>query len=769
MGIFETINNLAILEVLDAYGIWYTKNGTWYVIKHSDGRKDESFSISVKDNIVNDFGKTWIKWWPFDFIGRYVLKQDTQTNIGKVNTIKSFIEKRLIDDPDNNKPEFVKSLKDIELFEQFDDFKLWGYKKEISAFLMTRWFSHDWIWKKQLLIWETFKDFWFYENYYCTEFKDNPEEKPKTVKVLLFPCYLPDDEGNKKLVWLKIRRIDGKTIRWQKSIAVKSPCKTWLLYNKLEQQEAIIVEGETDWLILTLLGYKNVVANLWGVQSHGSNLKKLLAETNKIICLYDNDDAGLISKVNLQKIFNREVFDIEYPLRKDTKGKILTDVNDYYRVGYDSKKKWDVLLKTTKIIWSNEIKKWKTDFILLRNSIEFYDIRAKRIQSKDAVAGIQLLTTKELFQMAKEWTLHTYWDLCYWEWGKKDYFNILDESIIVKHGWDAEPKLHTHIKYLIDNISGHKQKNAEWLHKSILYKLTHINDVWIPALVLYGSWWSWKGTFINLLSKIFGDDNTQIWLGQNSLESWYDTYQWNKLICEFKEVSSGNKFQDKKVLDRMKSILMEPKITINPKYGKTREVDNIARFHLSSNHPIPIQLDSKHSGNRRFTIIKTGNSLDSKKAYEMNQIIFNDKQVIQEYVAWLYETYPDIPNSKTLEALDNDEKRNLEDACEWSSNLFFERFENKYDTVWRITNVEKNLLLNDYCFEVWEDINDIKFKQSNFDLWLSHKYEKKIVRVRGKTARWYFINKTKFQKEKMPIDATGEFNQWLPIKIADKI
>ncbi|MBT3853100.1 hypothetical protein HOF65_03815 [bacterium] len=79
------------------------------------------------------------------------------------------------------------------------------------------------------------------------------------------------------------------------------------------------------------------------------------------------------------------------------------------------------------------------------------------------------------------------------------------------------------------------------------------------------------------------------------MENNFDSYQGQKLIVEFQEVSSGNKFNDKKILDRIKSMIGEARITINAKFENTREIDNIARFHLSSNHAVPIQMDSKHS------------------------------------------------------------------------------------------------------------------------------------------------------------------------------
>ena len=214
------------------------------------------------------------------------------------------------------------------------------------------------------------------------------------------------------------------------------------------------------------------------------------------------------------------------------------------------------------------------------------------------------------------------------------------------------------------------------------------------------------------------------------MESSFDSYAGNKLIVEFKEVSSGNKHNDKKILDRIKSFVGEAIITVRALYQNAKKVDNIAWFHLSSNHQVPVQLDSKHSGNRRFTVIKTAGALDTKMAEEMNHITFKDKRNIQGYIAALYQLFPDIPRATTYPALDNAEKRELENNCEGVGNQFFELFEEKYPHIQKITNVEKNKLLQAYCIEVGEDYKDIKFKQSNFDISLSHRYEKKKVWIR---------------------------------------
>jgi hypothetical protein len=86
-------------------------------------------------------------------------------------------------------------------------------------------------------------------------------------------------------------------------------------------------------------------------------------------------------------------------------------------------------------------------------------------------------------------------------------------------------------------------------------------------------------------------------------------------------------------------------------------------------------------------------------AREMNEVTFENKQIIREYVAWLYETYPDVVKMTTFKALDNREKRELENSCEEIGNVFFEWFEEKYPHITKITNPERKKLVRMYCQE----------------------------------------------------------------------
>ena len=141
----------------------------------------------------------------------------------------------------------------------------------------------------------------------------------------------------------------------------------------------------------------------------------------------------------------------------------------------------------------------------------------------------------------------------------------------------------------------------------------------------------------------------------------------------------------------------------------------------------------------------------------MNRDVIRDPKIIREYISWLFDKYPSIPGMKIYDVLDNDEKRELENNCEWVSNLFFEWLELEFPHIRKISVKQKNMLLTKYCSEVGESEHDSRYKQSNFDLWLSHRYDKKTIKINGKSTRWYYINKTPFELENMPHGKDSEF------------
>lgn len=185
---------------------------------------------------------------------------------------------------------------------------------------------------------------------------------------------------------------------------------------------------------------------------------------------------------------------------------------------------------------------------------------------------------------------------------------------------------------------------------------------------------SGKGTFMRLLSKMFSQENVMSGLGTNSLLSDFCPYTGNKLVVEINELCGGTHRDAIRILDRIKSLVFEPRIMANMKGVQAMEVDNIAWFIMSSNHQKPLQLDSEQSGNRRFTIINTGGSISPEKGKKVNSTIENKKS-IANYLAWLYKEFPEVPGWDSISCLDNEDKRLLTDQSENTCARFFKWFE----------------------------------------------------------------------------------------------
>jgi hypothetical protein len=306
---------------------------------------------------------------------------------------------------------------------------------------------------------------------------------------------------------------------------------------------------------------------------------------------------------------------IEYVDRSDVNGTPYKDINDYFEGGFN-KDDIDQMLYPPRedeeqSIDMYESKKEKVNitmgdkfpFIFLRKYLEYYDTYENCIVKSDAVTRWTGLKPAKLNDLLQEGMIKKFYDTCYLSGGKENHYNTLDERLILKKS--LTPDIHPDIKFLIDNLCGHQKRNIDWLHRAILYKYTHINDVLVPAVLFKGVGGSGKGTFMRLLSQIFSQENVMSGLGTNSLLSDFCPYTGNKLVVEINELSGGTHRDAIRILDKIKSLVFEPRIMVNMKGVQAREADNIAWFIMSSNHQKPLQLDSEQSGNRRFTIINT--------------------------------------------------------------------------------------------------------------------------------------------------------------------
>ena len=743
MDKIERLKSINLVEHVQKY-LWpWKKENTWYRFKSS--KDDTTPSLLVYNDITkwyNDF--SWRLWWGtiIDFHMNY-FKVDLQTAISQL------CEMYWIKDDD--KKEFKKSPKRYEFVVNFENYRLNGLTPQLSRFLQTRWLKFEEITGEfNDRINEVSKEIWLWENH----FVDKDGEKWVYKDVIIFPCYIVDpDILSKKIVWAKLRRCDGEKIimQWdyKKSIAVSKPPKeeysgeipfsTWLLFSEISDDQVLVVEWETDYLILKILWFESVIWNLWWVSSNASEIQKLVKNTKKIVCLYDNDWPGKKWSIDLQTKIGRPIRILEYP---KIDGVEKYDINDLFKMWY-RKKDFDILIQNSILIDEKEIELsqplFKDRYFYDDTKMEYFDIKDFSFTSSYTLSRHLFIKPKDLELLRQKKEIPTYEWICYLDWGKKWFYNLLDKSKIMKPS--NTPDLNEHIEFLIENLCNNDEINMERLMKAILYKYTHLNDVIIPAVIFHGIGWTWKWLFVDLLEQIFWENNTLSWLRQENIESRFSIYTGQKLIVEFIELTVESFSKWKKNTNKLKSIVMEDKIQIEKKWQDPISTENIAWFIMSSNESKPIQLDSIDTGNRRFSVIKTGKFIPRDK-WELIAQAIRKKENIENFLAYLFAMFPEVPNQKAILPLENQDKKDLEYLSESVWNLFFKWVEWKYPNINKISNHERESLLEIYREEIGEtDWNDERYRIQYFNSWLSVRYKPTALQIRWKVVRWYSIDK----------------------------
>lgn len=728
----------------------------WVFFKaHSEDKNPSLVVYKDQNKWYHDFSEHLWSWTIIDF-EMYFSKLDLK------DAIKMLCEMYWIE---SEKKEFKKSPKRAELAENFKDYKMNWNTAWFSRWLQTRWVDYGKIEENKDRISELAKEFWFCENIWISE---------KTYKdVIIFPCYdVPEDEEQEpKLVGAKLRRVDWEKFVFKgsalKSVSVWKPkdykwdfeFSTWLIYTKISDDYVIIVEWEADYFILKLLWFDSVIWNLGWVSANSDKIQKLTRKVKKIISFYDNDSAWVKANRELVGKIGRPIRRINYP---EIEGKNSFDVNDLYKMGY-SKKDFDNLIEKSEILDEEqaekeikEIKETKAElyrdrFFYNDTKMEYFDVKDFNFKWSYTLARHLFIKPKELEELRVWQVMPTYEWVCYLDGWKEWFYNLLDKSKMA-HPSDT-PECHPEIADLISNLCNHNKENTMWLLEAIAYKYTHLNDVLIPAVVFHWVWGTWKGLFMKLLEQIFWSNNTQIWLTQDHINSQFSAYSGQKLVVEFKELSVDNTAKWKRNMQKLKTFIMEDKIMVEKKGQDAIWVENIAWFIMSSNEAKPIQLDSVDSGNRRFTIIRTGETLGLEKWWKIAKAI-KDKQNVENFLAWLLKKFPDIREKNNIVPLENEDKRDLEFLSESVWNLFFKWVEEKYPNINKITNHERNYLLDKYQVEMWEESSyyDDRYKIQYFNSNLSLRYKVTSIKKDGRTERWYRIEKS--------VEWDGYFPDW---------
>ena len=349
-------------------------------------------------------------------------------------------------------------------------------------------------------------------------------------------------------------------------------------------------------------------------------------------------------------------------------------------------------------------------YIYLDERHTFFDIQtSKELSESQALLGIwkengRIVDRATVIRLIEEWFIQEFTDINRSPESKSGYYNIFDHSAILKPSKTAV--LHKGIELLISNLCNGDLNGIEWLHQAILYKYTHLSDAQVPCVVFYWVGWSGKSTFIELLKAIFGNTHVMGNLRQSELVSAFDTINGEKLIYEFAEITAFNNNKDRILLNKMKNLVFAKTIIVRKLYQQAYATNNNGWYFVTSNSMKPVMFDAHDSWNRRFSCFKSIKSLTNTESSLIYSVIGNPR-AIQDYLAWLYATYPSIPTQSSFKCLENADKRLVVNNSEDIVDEFITYLKDNYSGK-RLTVFELQKVMITFSTSNWIDVYNLK-------------------------------------------------------------
>lgn len=141
----------------------------------------------------------------------------------------------------------------------------------------------------------------------------------------------------------------------------------------------------------------------------------------------------------------------------------------------------------------------------------------------------------------------------------------------------------------------------EYLYCYLAHMLQRPEDKPGVIIVLLGGQGTGKGTLFRLLRALWPQTCLQVSDIDHVVGSFNARIERNYAICMDEALFEG----DKRALDRLKSLITEPTISVEQKYQPRREIESYHRFFAASNHRHFAQVDAD---DRRFVFLRVSES-----------------------------------------------------------------------------------------------------------------------------------------------------------------
>jgi Family of unknown function (DUF5906) len=181
-----------------------------------------------------------------------------------------------------------------------------------------------------------------------------------------------------------------------------------------------------------------------------------------------------------------------------------------------------------------------------------------------------------------------------------------DDGFIVLNLWqpppwqvisDAEePTLFLeHLAYVFDGDQATIGHVLDWIAHLVQRPAERIDHALLITSAAKGIG---KSTLGQIVKRLIGEKNART-AAPKDLKSQFDGWLAGKLFIQVDEVYESGNWE---LANKLKSIITEPVVSVNLKYGPQMEINNYARLIMFSNHTAPLSLED---GDRRYFVFNS--------------------------------------------------------------------------------------------------------------------------------------------------------------------
>ncbi|HEV2548048.1 MAG TPA: primase-helicase family protein [Stellaceae bacterium] len=152
-----------------------------------------------------------------------------------------------------------------------------------------------------------------------------------------------------------------------------------------------------------------------------------------------------------------------------------------------------------------------------------------------------------------------------------------------------------HLAYLFDNDDAAINHTLNWMAHLVQQPASRIDHALLITSEAKGVG---KSTVGQIVRRLVGERNART-AQTKDLKSQFDGWLAGKLFVQVDEVYESGNWE---LANKLKSLITEPMVSVNLKYGPQIEIKNYARLMMFSNHTAPLNLED---GDRRYFVFNS--------------------------------------------------------------------------------------------------------------------------------------------------------------------